>query len=410
MKFKRYEKYKSSDIDWLGEIPREWKIFRVKDIGSVRSGDSIIANDLLDNGKYEVYGGNGFIGLTNKYNVQGESIIVGRVGAKCGNVRFIKERKFISDNALILKLKNRENSYFFSIVLEAINLNRFNLSSAQPLITGSQLLNTQILIPKTKIQIAIIDYLEKQTSFIDKKIELLKAKKQKYLELKKTLISEIVTKGLDKNVEMKDSGIEWIGKIPKHWEIKRNKELYKESKIISTTGKEDLLSVSEYTGVSLRKKDVDTGENDTRADSLIGYKVCNIGDLVINIMLAWKSGLGVTDFFGITSPSYAVFSHNALCEPKYYHYLFRTENYVMEFKRNSSGIIDSRLRLYPDKFYSISSVVPPKSEQIAITNYLDEKTYKIDKIIQAIDKSILVLQEYRKTLINDVVTGKVKII
>ena len=227
--------------------------------------------------------------------------------------------------------------------------------------------------------------------------------------MKKTLINETVCRGLNKDVGLKDTEIEWIEKIPKHWRIDRNKNLFYESKKVSKTGKEDLLSVSEYTGVTIKGKDEETGENNSRADSLEEYKICSKGDLVINIMLAWKTGLGVSPFFGIVSPAYGVYSPKSKISPEYYHYLFRTDMYTAEFRRSSTGIISSRLRLYSDKFFAIHSILPPKPEQIQIAKYLDEKTSKIDKIISKIDEQVNTLTEFRKTLINDVVTGKVRV-
>lgn len=223
--------------------------------------------------------------------------------------------------------------------------------------------------------------------------------------MKKSIIHHTVTRGLNSNVSLKDSGVDWIGMIPEHWEVRRFKSIFTECKSITQTGEENLLSVSEYYGVARRIDKMEDGEYESRADSLIGYKVCMKNDLIINIMLAWKRGLGFSDFDGIVSPAYAVYRGKNIA-PHYFHYLMRTDMYVAEYKRNSKGIIDSRLRMYTDRFNNIMAIVPPLSEQQAIATYLDKKCSKIDVAIENIGKQIDALKRLKRALINEVVTGQ----
>ena len=204
-------------------------------------------------------------------------------------------------------------------------------------------------------------------------------------------------------IEMKNSGIDWIGEIPAHWEVKRLKSIFSECKDLSSTGDEDLLSVSEYYGVARRLDIKEDDEFDSRADSLEGYKICKKNDLVINIMLAWKRGLGFSDYDGIVSPAYAVYRGKNIV-PHYYHYLLRTDRYIAEFKRNSKGIIDSRLRLYSDRFFNIKTIVPPLAEQQAIADYLDEKTTEIDEQVALLEKKRESYNKLKRSLISNVVT------
>ena len=127
-------------------------------------------------------------------------------------------------------------------------------------------------------------------------------------------------------------------------------------------------------------------------------------------MLAWKRGLGVSAYYGIVSPSYAVYTPLKTVSSSFFHYLLRTEDAIAEFKRNSTGIIESRLRLYTDSFYALSVAFPSFEEQTAIADYLDEKTAEIDRIVESINNQIDKLKELRKTLINDVVIGKIKVV
>ncbi len=193
--------------------------------------------------------------------------------------------------------------------------------------------------------------------------------------------------------KMKDSGIEWIGEIPEDWKVLRNKTLFFEVDDRCENGnKYTLLSVSEYTGVMPRSSLIKEGEFETHAETLDGYKKCRPGDIVMNIMLAWKRATAESDFEGIISPAYCVYRGKGV-HTKYYHYLFRTDNCADMFKRFSTGIIDSRLRLYPDMFLSLQSIVPPLEEQVRIADYLDTECARIDAVIEKTRASI---EEYKK--------------
>lgn len=261
-------------------------------------------------------------------------------------------------------------------------------------------------VPSISDQEQILNYLDSKTAVIDSQISVLEKKRDAYERLKQSVINRAVTRGLDANVPLKPSGIDWMGMIPEHWEVKRFKAIFEECKAVSKDGSEDLLSVSEYYGVARRKdKMSDDEEYESRASSLEGYKICKKGDLVINIMLAWKRGLGFSDYDGIVSPAYAVYRGSDIV-PHYYHYLMRTPMYVAEYKRNSKGIIDSRLRMYTDRFYMIKGLVPPIDEQQKIADYLDVKCSEIDKAAEAMNKQIDAYKRLKRSLINEVVTGQ----
>lgn len=200
----------------------------------------------------------------------------------------------------------------------------------------------------------------------------------------------------------KDSGVKWLGHIPSHWDTGKMREFFSERKQLSQDGSEMLLSVSEYSGITPSTNDA--GENVSRSASLVGYKKCKASDLIINIMLAWKRGLGISEYDGIVSPAYCVFAtHNI--NPHYANYLLRTDLYTSEFKRNSTGIIESRLRMYPDDFKNIVCVKPPKDEQEAIVAYLDEITGDIDRAIEAQQKMIDALNERKQIIVTRAVTS-----
>ena len=195
----------------------------------------------------------------------------------------------------------------------------------------------------------------------------------------------------------KDSGVKWLGEIPSHWEVIKSKYLWKESFSISENGNEELLSVSQYDGITPAK-------GDSRSESLKGYKIVSENDLVINIMLAWMGGLGVSKFDGIVSPAYCVYKLTKDSNPKYLHYLYKTPLYLAEFARHSTGVIPSRWRMYTDDFGQVVSLLPPRKEQDAIVEYLDEKMAKIDAAIAQQQKMIDLLNERKQIIINRAVT------
>lgn len=195
----------------------------------------------------------------------------------------------------------------------------------------------------------------------------------------------------------KPSGVKWLGEIPSHWEVIKSKYLWKESFSISENGNEELLSVSQYDGITPAK-------GDSRSESLKGYKIVSENDLVINIMLAWMGGLGVSKYDGIVSPAYCVYKLTKDSNPKYLHYLYKTPLYLAEFARHSSGVIPSRWRMYTDDFGQVISLLPPRKEQDAIVGYLDEKMAKIDAAIAQQQKMIDLLNERKQIIINRAVT------
>jgi type I restriction enzyme S subunit len=202
----------------------------------------------------------------------------------------------------------------------------------------------------------------------------------------------------------KDSGVEWLGEVPEHWESVRFRRVLRERQERSTDGSELLLSVSAYTGVTPRSEIIDEGEHLSRADSLEGYKICRRDDLVMNIMLAWNCGLGFTGYDGIVSPSYCVFRLIDESVPRFLHYLVRSNEYTLYFKAFSAGVVDSRLRLYPETFGQLSCLLPPPIEQSAIATFLDRETAKIDGLIAEQQRLIELLQEKRQAVISHAVT------
>lgn len=201
--------------------------------------------------------------------------------------------------------------------------------------------------------------------------------------------------------EYKDSGIEWIGRIPKEWKTERLKGLFVERNERDCNGK-TLLSVSQYFGIR-PKSETDLADSHIAA-SYEDYKEVHKGDFVMNIMLAWNGSYAVSDYDGIVSPAYCVFKFRRDCCKRYFHYLLRTDGYPSAFKTMSRGVIDSRLRLYPEQFYTFPIIVPLLAEQQRIADYLDVKCGELDSLILLQEQMIAQLTDYKQSVITEAVT------
>jgi len=203
--------------------------------------------------------------------------------------------------------------------------------------------------------------------------------------------------------EYKDAVVSWVGSIPAHWPEKRAKYYFKEIDDRSLTGDEEMLSVSHITGVTPRSQ-----KNVTmfKAESNVGQKRCQPGDLIINTMWAWMSALGVSNHAGIVSPAYGVYRPRSNQDYDYYYLdsLLRIEGYRSEYICRSTGIRSSRLRLYPDKFLSMPVVCPPQEEQQAIARFLKAQDRLFRKFIRNKRRFIELLKEQKQNVINQAVT------
>ena len=262
-------------------------------------------------------------------------------------------------------------------------------------------------IPPLDEQAAIVRYLDDA----DQRIRDYVSAKERLIALleeeRQAVIHQAVTRGLDPNVRLKPSGVEWLGDVPEHWDFRRLKFFYSEADQRSFTGSEELMSVSHKTGVTPRKKNVTM----FLAESNEGYKVCRPGDIVVNTMWAFMAALGISRQTGLVSPSYGVYRpiRQDNLNHEYIDVLLRTESYRTAYLMRSTGITDSRLRLYADSFLGIHLLHPPVSEQADIVRFIDKATADIDAAIDLAHRQIELTEEYRTRLIADVVTGKMDV-
>ena len=211
----KYQSYKSSGVNWIGDIPEDWGVIKLKYVGKIGSGDSLESSNIEPEGLFPVYGGNGVMGYYSNFNYSHSVLSIGRVGEKCGNVHKVFTKSWINDNSLVLDFNS--SKFNFDYLFHTITIRDLNVlknQNTQPLITGTIVKNEFIPYPNIEIQNQIVQFLDEKTGLIDK---LISTKEQKITLLKEqrtSLINQVVTKGINPNVKMKDSGVEWIGEIP----------------------------------------------------------------------------------------------------------------------------------------------------------------------------------------------------
>ena len=402
---KTLKMFKESEIDWLSEpIPEHWEVRRVKDLCKMQSGTYISAEDFVADG-YPIYGGNGFRGYSSDYNHDGDYILIGRQGALCGNINYAEGKFWATEHAVVVYLKKETNLLWFGELLRVMNLNQYSLSAAQPGLSVEKIKRLYLpFIPCEKEQLQLANFIKSRNQAINKKIKLLQEKISIYKEYRKSLINETVTKGLDKNVSLKDSRIEWIGEIPEHWEIKRFKHFAKTIK-----GK-NLTTAETYFEKSLPLITLEYLRNDSVKHPTFAYsndtslKVSN-EDLII----VWD-GAAVGEIIrakeGYLSSTIAKIEVNKKrFSSRYFYHLRDMIDYTVKQIPTGMGIP----HLNPNLLKNFDCPYPPLEEQIEIAEFLDHKTEVIDKIVGNVKKQIKTLKELRKTLINDVVTGKIKV-
>ena len=222
--------------------------------------------------------------------------------------------------------------------------------------------------------------------------------------LKQSEIANVVTKGLNPNVKMKDSGIPWIGEIPEHWEVRKLRHFIKFVSI-KGFGEKKLLSVTREQGVIERNVESKEENHNFIPDDLNGYKLVKVGQFVINKMKSWQGSYGVSNFEGIVSPAYYVCDLNFPCK-EYFSMAIRSKAYIPFFTQYSKGIRVDQWDLSPLGLKNIPFVVPPLSEQQAIVAYIDSKLQKIDQYMTDLQREIDYLKEFKQRLISDAVTGQ----
>ena len=418
-------KMKNSNLQWIGEIPAEWCIRRIKNIGSSRNGLTYTPNDICGEteGTLVLRSSNiknGKISTTD--NVYVSCPIPARLKVKSGDILICSRngsRELVGKNALIGSEINATYGAFMMVyrcpcpkyMYYVLNSNVFSYylgsfaTSTINQLTGSDFGNMKIAYcPNVSEQQRIADFLDEKCGEIDS----IRSDVQREIEIlndyKKSVITEAVTKGLNPKAKLKDSGIEWIGKIPEHWGVDKLKF---HLKFRGTKNPGDTIVLSLYRELGVVPKDSRDDNHNKTSEDTSNYRFVRNGDFVINKMKAWQGSVAVSDYEGIVSPAYYVYGFSDdLIFKRYFHYLLRDKSYATEFKRLSGGIRVGQWDLPRESLENTLILLPPISEQKNIAAYLDEMCSEIDATIADKQKQLETLDEYKKSLIFEYVTGK----
>ena len=276
-------------------------------------------------------------------------------------------------------------------------------------ITHTGIQSVQIPLPSLPEQRAIVRYLD----YVDRRIRRYISAKRKLIGLleeeKQAIVNQAVTRGLDPNVRVEPSGVEWLGDVPEHWERRRLKTVLQPIDRRSTTGIETLLSLRRDYGVVVYAEHFN---RPSQSGSLVAFKLVRVGQLVVNRLQANNGLVFNSTVDGLVSPDYSVFGKKFPLEMKFLSDLLRTLAYRVYFRQNATGLGTGTagfLRLYDDAFLETPVYLPPNLEQSAIIEHIDKATGDIDAAVERTRRQIALVQEYRTRLIADVVTGKLDV-
>ena len=391
----RYVTYKPSGIDWIGEVPIDWKVKRVKDFFSILGGNGFPDDEQgnetgdipflkvsdINSDDYRVYSSSNYVSnetvLKKGWNViPANSIVMGKIGeALKKNHRKINTVDCLIDNNMMaLQPLPKVNIKFSYYLLSIVDMDWFTNPGTIPAVSTVALKSSKVTLPSPSEQLTIANYLDDQTQKIDRLIANKKAQAEKLKELRQIEINNAVTKGLNPNAEMKDSGIEWLGKIPKHWDVKHLKRAFKFFNNIriplSSEERADLENIYDYYGASgiIDKVDRYLFDGDF---ILIGEDGANL--VFRSTPLAFKASgkFWVNNHAHILQPIKGDIDYNT----------FMLES--LDYSIYISGSAQPKLTI--EALSSMRVIVPPKDEQIEIANYLKERTTAIDQLIKNIE-------------------------
>lgn len=432
-KFKRYERYKDSGVEWIGEIPEHWDnkkiswIFKIIGSGTTPSTSNleyydgnvpwVNTGDLNDGYLYETSKMITDLALKDYPTLKFypiNTLLIAMYGATIGKLSITKIVTTTNQACCALAQPKNANIKFtfYWLLANRNHIIAMAYGGGQPNISQNLIKSLRISLPEKHEQNAIVNFLDQKTAEIDDLI----ADKEKLIELlqekRQAIITEAVTKGLNPNARMKDSGIEWIGEIPEHWRLSKIKyESLINNKTLSESTDDDyeidyidissVTSIGEIDGVqSLNFKDAPSRAR----------RILSKGDTIVSTVRTYLKAIAFienTQSNLICSTGFAVLTPLSKVVPKYLFYLMRSEKYVNEIVRRSVGV--SYPAVNASDIGDLECALPDRDEQMYIVEYLDNCTTQINQLVNNIQAQIQKLKEYRQSLISEAVTGKIDV-
>ena len=411
---------KNSGLTWIGEIPTGWNIQRGKNILTllerpIKDDDGVITcfrdgevtlrskrreegftfslqeigYQGIEPGDLVVHGMDGFAGAIGISDSRGKATPVLNVMDSTQSKRY-----------LMYQLRTMAHCGLFFALSSGIRVRSCDTN-------WNKLRVISYVVPSLLEQQRIADFLDVKCAEIDSILDATRTSVEEYKKLKQSVITETVTKGICGNRPMEETGVEWIGEIPAEWDVIKIKWLLKERNDRSENGSEEPLSMSQKYGI-IPTNELDTVPN--MASSFVGAKLVSKGDLVFNKLKAHLGVFAVSEFDGLVSPDYAVYYSAGRCDVKYLERIFKTPQYISEFRKRSTGVGAGLTRLYTSDLFDMYTALPSETEQKEISAYLDDKCATIDSLIASKEALITELEAYKKSLIYEYVSGKKEVI
>lgn len=396
---------KDSGLTWVKYIPVKWKTPKLRYICAMKSGDNLTSLQIEEDGKYPVFGGNGLRGYYHEYTHDGEYVLVGRQGALCGNVHYVRSKFWATDHAIVTLAFDSVLPRYLYYLLNAMNLNQYSVTAAQPGLAVEKVLAIKTCLPPMSEQIGIIRILDNETKRADiVKIEIIN-EIEKLEEFKQSIISEAVTKGLNRQVEMRESGIKWVSLLPAHWAIIPSKYLFRDSDVRKQAGDVQLTASQKYGIISQEEyMERENAKVVLANQGLDDWKHVEPYDFVISLR-SFQGGLEMSETTGCITWHYVVLKATKPIYPKFYKWLFKSSMYITAIQRTCNFIRDGQDLRYSN-FSQVPLYEPPLEEQKEIADYLDKKCAEIDAVIATKQMQLETLDAYKKSLIFEYVTGK----
>jgi type I restriction enzyme S subunit len=403
---------KPSGLAWAPTIPERWTVKKLGFLASLKSGDSITADDIREEGPYAVYGGNGLRGYTDRFTHDGHYVLIGRQGALCGNINYAAGQFWASEHAVVVTPREVVAVHWLGELLRGMDLNQYSASAAQPGLAVETIAELRVPIPPLDEQRAIAKFVNHETARIDRLV----AAKERLLglsgEKRRALITRAVTRGLKPAAPFRHSGVRWLGGIPAHWDVVALRFLVEfGSGATPDTDRSDFWegSIPWVSPKDMKQEVIEDAQDHVSelAISESGLRRYDPGAVLIVVR-----GMILAHSFPVALNSVTVTINQDVkalrCGARVLPGLLR--DYLRGHEEYIVGLADSSAhgtrKLETEVLGRLEVAVPPLEEQEQITAYVKARTSRLDAIRVATETSIRLLKERRSALIMAAVTGQ----
>lgn len=406
MSIAAYPEYRRVELVGLRQIPATWTTGPFKRLINIQNGAD--HKHVQQDEGYPVYGSGGPFTCSSEFLYDGESVLLGRKGT-INQPLHVNGPFWTVDTMYWTKIRDGVCGRFAYYVASAFPFDFYKTNTAVPSMTQRALGDHIIPIPPLPEQKLISAFLDNHTAKIDATIATQEELVTLLTEKLAVSIANAITGRAIVRMPKEYSGVEWLGEVPAHWQVRRLASLFHEVNQPSDETR-PILSISIHHGASDDElSEGESGRKVTRSEDRSTYKAVEPGDLVYNMMRAWQGGFGAVTVQGAVSPAYVVARSSSPHLAEFVELVLRTPNAIAEMKRHSRGITDFRMRLYWDRFKDIEIAIPPEHEMIEILEHVRRLKFNTSRIVDAAKRMNSMLRERRAALISAAVTGKIDV-